>query len=102
MASIVNKFNVIASKAAQARNTRKIGELVESEPYIVQQVRVVNTPFGKSAVATLLGEEDEEFDVFLPKRFTPVFESEEVEPNTLKLIRGKPNGTTYDLKLERK
>lgn len=102
MASIVNKFNAVSSKAVLARNTRKIEELVESKPYIIQQVRVVNTPYGKSAVAMVLGEEDKEFDLFLPKRFTSVFESEEIEPNTIQLIREKPLGPTYDIKLERK
>lgn len=99
MASFVERFNAIPTISTS--DTRKIKDLIEGVPYTVRAIRVVDTRFGRSAVVTLL-DNIEKFDVFLPKRFTSVFETEEkVEPDTLTLTRGKPIGQSFDIKLER-
>lgn len=102
MASFVDLFNTTASTSAYNK-TLKLEDLEQGMHYTIQSGRVVNTRYGKSVVLTLCEPNSEDnFDVFLPKKFVEAFEKSESIPENLKLIRGKPIGASFELKVIRK
>lgn len=102
MASFVDLFNATASTNTYNK-TLKLEDLEQGTQYSIQSGRVVNTKYGKSVVLTLCDPDSQEnFDVFLPKKFVETFEKSESIPENLKLIRGKPMGSSFELKVIRK
>lgn len=97
MASFIERFN-----ATKQQETLRTADLVEGNSYRLKTIKVIHTKFGKCAIAKLVdGEED--IDVFLPQRYTQLFkngeEEEQIFENTV-LIRGKPVGKSYEIKIQ--
>lgn len=50
-------------------NTTKLSDLIKDAPYDIVELRKIDTRYGPSIIATLRIGEDENTNVFLPKRY---------------------------------
>ena len=65
-------LNSINNTKNQSNETKKLTQLSIDYRYPVQEFKIVKTKYGTSKIVTLIDENNNPFDVFLPNRFTDV------------------------------
>lgn len=97
--SFVKKFNTINS---DNKEKKSLSELTIDWEYEITLMKIITTKFGPSILCEIK-DADNEYVVFLPKRYTPSFtddDCKEASKSKLKLIYKGKRGNAFDVEIK--